>query len=253
MNTSIKKELKYFLGETLEEAKVIHDEFVGIINTIAREYSLSTGVDKKELFNEAFIALSNAKKNYIKDKGVPFNKYALYAIKRHLNDYIKDNSVIGIPRYVNRAIALIRRLDSLLETNGYTISAEDYILNNKENIDLNETVYNKCLEIVQYLNNVAIRANVSLEKLIKRANYIPQIIDTLDIEQESYFESDKDIKIMVSNLLNILTEEEKIIAKGIMEGKSKKAIAKELNISDTWINIKLKEIGKKALLPPKNQ
>jgi hypothetical protein len=36
-----------------------------------------------------------------------------------------------------------------------------------------------------------------------------------------------------------------------MEGKSKKAIAKELNISDTWINIKLKEIGKKALLPPK--
>lgn len=240
----MKEPLKYFLGNTIEEAQETHDRFVNIINAISREYSLSTGIDKKELFNEAFIALSNAKINFTDKKGVTFDQYAKYSIKRHLNDYIKDNSVIGIPRYINRTVSLLRRLNNVLLANGHDTSAEDYILNCSD-IELNEADYNKCNEILTYLKNIASRANVTLEKLIKRSNYIPSI--NLEINHELVEEPalDKDIKIIVTNLLEALTTEEKIIAWGIMEGKSKKAIAKELNKSDTWINSKLKEIGKK--------
>lgn len=249
----MKDSLKYFLGDTIEEAKETHDSFVEIINSISREYSISTGIDKKELFNEAFIALSRAKVNFIETNGIPFVKYAKFSIRMHLNDYIRHNSTIRIPRYIKRAIVLLRRLNNVLGANGCEITAEDYILNYTSPISLTEKEYSKYNELMSYLKNIASRANISLEKLIKRSIYIPCIKSDTDCELLEVSQTDALTKILVADLFEKLTEEEKIIANGIMEGKSKKAIAKEMNKSDTWVNSKLKEVGRKLLLPRENE
>ena len=238
--------MKYFLGNSVEEAKETHDLFVKTINHISREYSLRTGIDKTELFNEAFVALRNAKINYDPNKG-GFKTYAVATIRRHLNDFIRDNSGIAIPRYMQRAVSLLRRVQALQEANNYESPIENFI-----NEDYNNITYKQeeLIALVTHLRRIAERAGVTLEKLVKRATHIPNdnYLPHNEIELAEGEPENNEIKIMINTILDKLNGDKLTIAIRIMEGESKKQIARELRKSDTWVSNQLKEI--RALVYP---
>ena len=122
--------LKYFLGSTIEEAKYIHDTFVKVINNIAREYSLRTGIEKTELFNESFLALRKAIENYNPEKG-EFYPYAIVVINNSLKEYLKTTLLVTLPVYVRRATSLLYKIDTILFMNNYEQKTEEYVLDRK--------------------------------------------------------------------------------------------------------------------------
>ena len=236
---------KYFLGNTVEEAERIHNEYIGILNNIAKRYSLYTGLDKKDLFNEALFGLASAVKKYDGRGGYDFKKFAIFKIKDYLNSYVrKYSSTISIPKYINQAINVINKIYKILEAYGdYEYIPIFDLIRYKEIYDLNLTDQD-LLEYEQYinkLNNIAQRASISIDKLLKRVEFIPtyseENIESISNKVEENYE--------LQNLLNKLHDQERTIAIKLLENKTYAEIASEMGKSKTWVFDRIKNIREK--------
>lgn len=236
---------KYFLGDTVEEAEKIHNEYVGILNNITKEYSLHTGIDKKDLFNEALFGLANAVKKYDGRNGYEFKNFAIFKIKDYLNSYVrKYSSTISIPKYISQAINIISKIQQIIEVYGdyEYISVLEIIQDRKiYELDLSEQDLYKCEQYIHKLDNIAQRASISIDKLLKRIEFIPTHSIT-DIEVVSdYTERDYELKC----LMDKLDYNEKIIAENLLQDKTYNEIALEMGKSKTWVSNRVKNIKEK--------
>lgn len=232
----------YFLGETIEEAEETHNRFVGLLNSLTKEYSLHTGLDKSDLFNEALFGLAEAVKKYDPERSNNFKDFALFKVKDKLNEYVRIyGSTVNIPKYIDQTMKLIKRINNIVETYGYSYNDINLILNKEyKNIDLSCNDLVKCEKIYEKIQNIANRSSISIEKLLKRTEFIP-IFTENEIEEVEYNEQSSGI----SEILDKLEEDEVEIALKLMEGKTYEEIAMDLNKSSSWVSDKIKIIRKK--------
>ncbi len=241
----IKKEefLKCFLGKTIKEAEQTHNEFSKLLNTIARNYSLSTGLDKADLFGEALVGLARAKRDFDSGRSDNFRTFAVFKIKDALNKFVRDNICsVSIPTYVSRANNLINRLSDFLYSQNIDQDTIDYIIHKGtvDDIDIPYDIKVRAKEIIIFLKRAAERADTTYEKLVSRASFLPvdkELLDFCDSERDDTFD-----KIVVDRIWQVMDDIDKEIAKMIMEDTSKKDIALHFNKSVTWVNNRLKKI-----------
>ena len=250
LNKEVKREefLECFLGRTQKEAEEVHKEFSYLLNAIARNYSLGTGLDKSDLFGESLVGLARAKRDFDKGRSDDFKTFAIYKIKDCLNKFIRENmrSVI-IPAYVKGANSLINRLRNLLEFHGLPDEEVDKIISEGvvDNIDLDCEAMEEITKLVDYLRSSAKRANTTYEKLINRANFLPndQQFDDFCVSEE-----DRTIeKVLISQIWEIMDDTDKKIGSMIMKGETKKDIGAYFGRSITWVNNRLKKLRKKII------
>lgn len=241
----IKKEefLKCFLGKTIKEAEQTHNEFSKLLNIIARNYSLSTGLDKADLFGEALVGLARAKRDFDSDRSDNFRAFAVFKIKDALNKFVRDNMCsVSIPAYISKANNLINKLNDFLYSQNIDQDTIDYIIHEGvvDDIDMPYEAKIRVREIIILLERAAERADTTYEKLVSRASFLPvdkELLDFCDSEKNSNFD-----KIVVDRIWQVMDDIDKEIAKMIMEDTSKKDIALHFNKSITWINNRLKRI-----------
>jgi RNA polymerase sigma factor (sigma-70 family) len=242
-----------FLGNTAEEAEKIYEEFKGVLNNLAFSYSVSTGLQKSDLFGEAVIGLARARRDFDKNRSENFKGYAIVRIKDALNEYVRENKAsVSIPAYLRSANALLQKIKGLLQQRGF-YNEDIHILLSNEEIEGNvpEDIENECREIAKNIKNIADRANITIRKLIERAVFIPldtEIKESENIEIAYDREEEKmHAALIVDKLKKFMTDEELQIAEGIMAGKTYAEIAEGQGKTPPWVLQKLEKMRERLV------
>ena len=231
---------KHFLGSSLEEATDIYEQYSDLLNSISYTYYISTGLDKGDLFAEALVGLARAKQDFDDARSDDFIPYAIFRIRDALNEYIrKYASTVSVPSYLKKASRLFERLRNVLETGNVGIEAMFYVLEHGQILkDVPQEIYCDCEDMLLKLNNYADRAEVSYQELISRIQLLPEERELEEWDAQVEDEETVFDTILVKELFEHMTEEERVIAQGIMEDKSYEVIGKELGKSKmSTINI----------------
>ena len=239
---------KHFLADTLEEAERLYNEFFTLLNNLSYSYSISTGIDKADLFGQALVGLSRASSDYDNKRSDKFKNFAIYKIKSALNDYVRKNRVAVVtPAYVsnaNRHIVLLKDL-----------GVEPYNLIKDKRSELKKVssrwVKSKVIHLLEMLDSAASRANISTKELIRRAEFVPTVIrynEYMSPDEILQENTDKmHLTLLVESIKSHMNERELQIAEGVMGGKSYEEIGEELipSISRARVCQILKELGEK--------
>lgn len=240
---------KYFLGNTIEEAEEIHNKFVGILNNIAKDYALHTGLDKGDLFNEALFGLSEAVVKYNPNRSWDFKNFAIFKIKDRLNHFVRlYSSTISVPKYIYQATKLVNKMNQMLEKYG---NYGDTLINFIKDrdfyyLDMDYTDIDFCEQTIHKLENIAERASISIDKLLKRLEFIPTEVNDSNVDTVGQYDTEMETSAELDNLLSNLNEEEQYISKALIQDKTYGEIAYEMNKSSTWVAEKVKTIRKKV-------
>ena len=229
---------KHFLAETQEEAEKLYKDFAYILNGFAYSYSTVTNIDKYDLFGEALIGLGRASRDFDSSRSDDFKTFAIFKIKSAIVEYIRKNiSSIIVPAYIKQANNNIQQIKTLLSIT--TLDAADAAV-------MTEKQREKYDKLTGFLNNIAVRAGITMEELTKRSEFLPT--DTVLEEAEAVENSEDDMnrKLVVAKLLSLMSDDEKSIAQGIMEGKTYTEIGEEHGKTDGWVKFKLNEFKKRA-------
>jgi len=237
---------KYFLADTLEEAESLYKENYSLLNNISYTYSSFSNIPKSDLFGEAIIGLARANRDYdSKRKGAKFRTFAIYKIKTILNEYVRKNSsAVIVPAYVKHASRHLELLKGIFKACDND-SLEYYLEISKLDIDKNAlgALGPKAIEAFRKLKGAAERANISIEELVRRIEFMPTEVtynEYLDPEDLLNNEEDRlNMVLFVENLKFYLTDIEKEIVECIMDGMPYNKIAKKFNRTTPWIRQKL--------------
>lgn len=234
--------LQYFLGNTVEEAEANHNKFFNTINTISRNYSLSTGIDKKDLYSEALFGLADALEKYNSDSNMSLNNFVIFKIKDKLNQYVRDTATcIKIPQYVHRSIKIVNKLRQILEDYGYVnIPTLELLSYNLYDTSIPYSTIVKYELYISSLNKIALRANTTVEKLLSRVEFIP-----VDFVSEECVVSNPEEILFYNYIESTLTDVELSIVKQLLDKKTKTEIALHFNKSIKWVSSRIESIRNK--------
>ena len=237
---------EYLLGDTLSEAETIFKKFSVYINRLARFYSIISKIDRAEFFGEAVIALGKAKNDYNKKMG-KFEPFAKYIITDSMNEVVRKNrTIIKIPSYIYKTNKIINRVKKIV--NGYVTDDEfDYMLyTDTIHIELPDNVINKINKNKLLIENIAKRASTTYDELLNRAYQLPLVVK-FEVEKLDNINCDNTytslpIKLFVKEIMVLLSNDEQIVAKLIMEDKDKSEISRITSKSNYWVNQRIKSI-----------
>jgi len=236
----------HFLGNTMKEAEEVYDQYSDLLNKIAYTYFISTGLEKSDLFAEALIGLARAKQDFDDTRSDDFIIYAIFRIKDALNEYIRKYAhTVVVPSYLRKASRNFELLRNLLETGSINIDVVLDVLEYGEIIDgIPDEIYDTCENLLGNLNRCAERAGVSYNELVDRLQLLPEESELR--EWDACVEEDDAVtNIYVKQLFEFMTDEERIIAKGIMDDKSYEEIGKGLGKTKQWVSLKFKDMQRR--------
>lgn len=238
----------YMLGNTLLEAEQTFNAFESYINNIADMYATASNIDKEELFGDAVIALGRAKRDFNPSIG-HFIPYAKFLILDSMNECVRRNrTLIKVPSYVSKSNIIINRVKRLSEE--YIVDNHNVMLDDVDTMD--EIPADIKLQIHKdrgLLCNAAMRAGITYEELIERAEFTPLVIFEhdnyidkvpLEVEHESVID-----KMIVNCVLPLLTKDELSVANLLMSDMNRNDISKILKRSDDWVLNRMKGIKTK--------
>lgn len=227
---------EYFLDSSKENAEKLFKEYSYLINCIANNYHMATGLEKADLFGEAMVALAVAKKDFDIKRSKDFKTFAIIKIKEALGEYVRSfSATVILPSYINKATAYYKKIkDELLKEGEHP----DVVAVFKNNKVFNNQQLNNCKELIE---KAAARANIDVVELIRRIELSPtkdtyddQIVDNGDVDIHNM--------IVLKQIVHKLSPIEIKIIDGILSGKSYKEIGKEIDKSDAWVSNKIKDI-----------
>jgi RNA polymerase sigma factor (sigma-70 family) len=241
---------KCFLADTPEAAEKLYKDYYTLLNNISYTYSISTNIDKSDLFGEALIGLARAKRDFDPTRSDNFRAFAIYKIKWALNEYVRKNSrSVVMPAYIRNAN---RHLDSLKESfelwgldTKYLYSAiETGVLDMpwaKESL-----VKDKILAKFDLLVKGAKRAGITVKELVARAEYVPTDVPYDEyatcVEMLEEQTRQLSLSLKVKDIKKRLTPTEIRVCEGIMEDKTYEEIAAEFGKTAPWVNQQLDKI-----------
>lgn len=87
------------------------------LNLIKKEINNHSCGDANDYFNEGFIGLNTALKNYNIGMGTKFSTYAVPWIRKRILEYYKKNNPRRCPEYINECYSKIKKIEELVEIN----------------------------------------------------------------------------------------------------------------------------------------
>ena len=93
---------------------------------------------------------------------------------------------------------------------------------------------------------LAENSSTTVEELKARVNLIPsEVMDDYEIPTD--ITDELETALLVQKITDMMTEEQRIIAEGIMEGKSYREIASEMGKSHTWVAKQIQKVRDELL------
>jgi DNA-directed RNA polymerase sigma subunit (sigma70/sigma32) len=248
--------LPYYLGDTPEEAEETYETFSWLLGIMAGAYADSTDISLEDYFGEAVTGLARAKRDWDPTRGgCQFKTFAIMKIKNSLNEYCRKNSsIVKVPHYVRVANTYVTNIKTIFEGLGIP---EEYLRMTLEKgeqhrdraiSDADSKMLDKELK---KLKTLAKNSEVTLENLVKRAEFIPTDMsyDESMTQEQLHVREQRRLAaaLMVSKLEDQMTEDELHVAHGIMAGKSYAEIGRThpKKYSIAWVQKKVNEMREK--------
>ena len=238
-----------FLAETSREAEEIYGKFERLLNDLAYAYSISTNLNKGDLFGEALIGLARAYRDWDPSRSDDFRIYAIYRIKDALGEFARSNvAIVSVPAYVKKAQANLNEIKQICKS--ASINFEIIVIDQEIPDELSPPDAIRCAQLVCNLINAADRAKVDYEVFIPRISLIPE---TIYPEEYDFGDSDDrnlemlEAALVVDKLKKYMDEEELTICNGIMMDKSFEEIGNSLEKSKGWVSEKLKSFRQRMV------
>jgi RNA polymerase sigma factor (sigma-70 family) len=240
---------EYFLADTPIEAENIYGRFEKILNNLAYSYSISTGINKSDLFGEALIGLARAYRDWDPSRSDNFEVYAKFVIRDTLNEFVRSNSaIISVPAYIKKANSNLKNIKSICEE--HNVDWKTFVIEREVSKKMNMENALKCSKLIGNIISAAERAGVPYEKFVERIETIPSDMEYVEqIPHEVHKRSSEMLEAacIVEKLKEYMTEQELLICEGIMLDKSFDEIGISLGKSKSWVSGKLRKLKKKIL------
>ena len=243
---------KYFLADSLEEAEEIYAQFSSLLNALAYNYAMSTGLAKADLFGEGLIGLGRAYRDWDADRGGKFRSYATFRIKDAIIEYIRDHSAtVRVPTYIKKANYLLGKLKALCEAHELdvhdVVKRDAFTASGFEDKDAMLRMIGLAETLRQYSNRAKVR---DIHKFVERIDNLPEEVDEV---LTTYAEEADDTRsqelmeaaLIVDKLKEYMDETELAICEGIMQDKSFEKIGNELGHGKSWVSDKMAGLRKK--------
>jgi len=167
---------KHFLGETEKEAIEVMKKYDNDVVMLSNKCALHTGLDKKDLKQEAIIGLARARRDFDFDRSENFRIFVIYKIKDALREYITmQSNNVRIPQYIKDTIGLIDNLKKVVEKcihlHPYASFLEIWKSSETDVIDKN--IQKEIESIRQSIKNLADRSHTIVPQLLDRAEMFP--------------------------------------------------------------------------------
>lgn len=212
------KFLPYFLGNDEEEAHKVYNAFSKLLDTISGNYSMSTGLERLDIFEEALVGLARAVRDFDPRRSSDFKTYAIYRIKDAIRKYVrKFKSVISAPAYLE--------------------SAKRHLNNIKGG----------CTESALFLENAAQRAGLTIEELIERTEMLPSEVELDDNVEDTSTEEAVYAALLIQKLKEHMEDDELLICDMIVEGRTYEEIGNVFDKGPTWVVYKLGKLRERLV------
>jgi len=238
-----------FLADTPKDAEKLYKDYYTLLNNLSYTYSISTNIDKSDLFGEALIGLARAKRDFDPTRSDNFKAFALYKIKWALNECVRKNSrSVVMPAYVRNANRHIHVLKDTFEMHNLELK-DLYNAFEQGTLDLSWAkagpLKQKLFSLFNNLIKAAERAGISVKELAARAEHVPT-----DVPYDEYATcvemlDDIDRKFAIEDIKKLLTPIQVRVCEGIMQDKSYEEIAAEFGRTAPWVNQQLDKIRMK--------
>lgn len=235
---------KHFLADTPEEAETLYCRYSGLVNGMAYNYALATGLQKVDLFTEALIGLGRAYRDWDAKRSDDFKIYAIYRITDALNEFTRDNMTsVKVPVYIKKSHIHVTKLKYIFHK--YNISTDKVLLCGKVDNRIKGPDRKKCTLLVRYLVDAAARAKVDYKKFIERVEYIPEDCILEDTTAPDNYEKKLETALLIKKLQTYMNKTELSICRGVMEGQTYEVIGEEFGKSSVWVKRKLDKLKDK--------
>ncbi len=236
----------HLLGDSLQEAESILEEFSPYINTLAGVYASSTNLDKGEFFGEAIIALGKARHDFNPNKSDNFPAFAKFLIVDAMNECVKRNkALIHIPAYIDKSHSIIIRIKNRIAN--YNCDSSRILLEDKYcDTVLPPEISDKVINDITLLNRAANRAGLKYKELIEKAEFLPLRIDDSVLNDAEDEQHSIMAKMIVDEIRLLMDEDELAVANLIMEDRTQEEIRTILEHSRVWVNNRMKSIRQKV-------
>jgi RNA polymerase sigma factor (sigma-70 family) len=238
-----------FLADTPKEAENIYNQFEKTLNHFAYSYSISTNINKSDLFGEALIGLARAYRDWDPSRSDNFEVYAKFVIRDTLNEFVRSNSaIISVPAYIKKAHSNLKRVKAICEE--HNIDWVAFVIDQQIPNDMHMESALKCSKLVGNIILAAERAKVDYVKFVERIEFVPEDIEYVEqIPHEVHKRDSETLEaaIIVEKLKEYMTEQELLICEGIMLDKSFDEIGVSLGKSKSWVSGKLKALKERIL------
>lgn len=239
---------KYFLADTIEEAEELFKSFSSILNHLAYNFAISTGLQKADFFGEGIIGLGKAREDWNPARS-EFKSYAIFRIKDAMMEFVRENhTIVRVPSYIKKANANLKKVISFCER--FNVDYRDVLFDKKMPEYIDKKQIEECLLSIEKISAAAKRANVDYQKFVERIMYIPKDTELSDIAQEEETKDNRpqeilEAEMIVNKLKKHMDEIELFICQGIMADKTYEEIGKELGHSKSWVYTRLMGFRKK--------
>ena len=238
-----------FLADTPEEADSLYEKFERFLNSVSSSYSMTTGLNKADLFGEGLIGLGRAYRDWDPSRSDKFASYAKFRIKDAIGEFIRNNaSAISVPSYIKKAHTNLQEIKSICESACIDWHTVVYDQELPDDLGMSDAV--RCAELVSNLINAANRAKVSYLDFLKRVSMTPQDVEYVDQTPPEVHRREIEMleaAVLVEKMKEKMDGEELYICEGIMLDKSYEQIGKEMDKSKAWVSSKLKNLRTRIL------
>lgn len=234
----------HFLADTPEEAEALYCKYSGLINGMAYNYAIATGLQKVDLFIEALIGLGRAYRDWDTRRSDDFKIYAMYRITDALNEFTRDNMAsVKVPAYIKKSHMHVTKLKYIFHK--HNIATDKVLLCGKVDSRIEGADLKKCTLLVRYLVDAAARAKVAYKKFIERVEYIPEDCVLEDTTAPDNYEKKLETALIIQKLQSYMDKTELTICRGVMEGQTYEVIGDEFGKSSVWVKRKLDKLRDK--------
>jgi RNA polymerase sigma factor (sigma-70 family) len=240
----------YFLANTQAESEALYEQYGSLLNNLSYMYSISTGIDRADLFSEALIGLARAYRDWDGKRSDNFKTYLIFRVKDALNEFARKNlSNISVPAYIKKSHANLCEIIAI--SKAYGVDHREVLETKKipKEFGNNDRVIARCSKLLSNLQSAAQRAKVSYLKFLDRISIIPNDVSYEDCTASIMCNQDKmaEVSEIVERLKKCMDDDELSICNGIMEDLSFDEISKKLGKSKSWVSKKLSKLRERII------
>lgn len=194
---------KAFNGDEKAKTELIEKNLRFVIS-VAKQYE-GKNASLEDLINEGNLGLVESANRFDPTKGFKFISYAVWYIRKNINDYLKSKSkIIRIPGNRLNTLSIIKKeINSIEQENSRSVHSND-ISDKLSNLDMNT------INLVMSIDNISVKS-ISAPFTDNEDSSLEDVLINNNIKSTDSLAEEENVKSIISKLLDTLKPKQRKI------------------------------------------